>query len=94
MKWRAYPPDVLPLWVTEMDAPLPEPVVWTLIDAIRLGDSGYPAGTAYVEALDEFARKQWAGGGAQRTALVPDVMLGTVEVCGAAVAQPTYAGQG
>jgi cysteine-S-conjugate beta-lyase len=82
MKWRTYPPDVLPLWVAEMDVPLPQPVVRALTDAIALGDTGYPAGTAYAEALDEFARKRWGwqGVAVERTALVPDVMLGIVEV--------------
>ena len=56
MKWRSYPPDVLPLWVAEMDVPLAEPVARALTDAIALGDTGYPVGTGYVAALDEFAR--------------------------------------
>jgi cysteine-S-conjugate beta-lyase len=81
-KWRTYPPDVLPLWVAEMDVPLAEPVARALTDAVALGDTGYPAGTGYAEALDEFARKRWGWDGVDvaRTALVPDVMLGIVEV--------------
>jgi cystathionine beta-lyase len=55
MKWRTYPEDVLPLWVAEMDVPLAEPVVRALTDALALGDTGYPAGTAYAEALAAFA---------------------------------------
>ena len=34
-KWRHYPPDVLPLFVAEMDVPQPEPVVRTVVDAMR-----------------------------------------------------------
>lgn len=81
MKWRTYPDDVLPLWVAEMDVPLAEPVVRAVTDALALGDTGYPAGTAYAEALADFARERWGWDGlaVERTAIVPDVMLGVVE---------------
>lgn len=82
MKWRAYPRDVLPLWVAEMDVPLAEPIVSTITDAVSRGDTGYPAGTGYAEALSEFAARRWSWSGLEvsRTALVPDVMLGIVEM--------------
>lgn len=82
MKWRTYPEDVLPLWVAEMDVPLAEPVARAVTDAIALGDTGYPAGTAYAEALAEFAGKRWGWDdfAVERTAIVPDVMLGIVEM--------------
>ncbi|MFD7280496.1 MalY/PatB family protein [Streptomyces sp. NPDC059862] len=82
MKWRTYPDDVLPLWVAEMDVPLAEPVVRAVTDALALGDTGYPGGTAYAEALADFAQKRWgwAGLAVERTAIVPDVMLGVVEM--------------
>ncbi|MET9381706.1 aminotransferase class I/II-fold pyridoxal phosphate-dependent enzyme [Streptomyces sp. NPDC002928] len=82
MKWRTYPEDVLPLWVAEMDVPLAEPVVRAVTDAMALGDTGYPAGTAYAEALAAFAAGRWGWDGlaVERTAIVPDVMLGVVEM--------------
>ncbi|MFF8833196.1 MalY/PatB family protein [Streptomyces sp. NPDC015131] len=82
VKWRAYPDDVLPLWVAEMDVPLAEPVAEALHRAVALGDTGYPAGTGYTEALAAFARERWDWDGVtvERTRLVPDVMLGIVEV--------------
>ena len=82
MKWRTYPSDVLPLWVAEMDVPLAEPVVRALTGAVAQGDTGYPAGTAYAEALGQFALARWNWDGviAERSAIVPDVMLGIVEV--------------
>ncbi|RPF38880.1 MalY/PatB family protein [Streptomyces sp. TLI_185] len=82
MKWRTYPADVLPLWVAEMDVPLAEPVVRAVTEALGLGDTGYPAGTAYAEALAGFAQKRWGWDGlaVERTAIVPDVMLGVVEM--------------
>ena len=58
-KWRHYPPDVLPLFVAEMDVPQPEPVVRAVTDAMRLGDTGYPSGTAYAEAMAAFAADRW-----------------------------------
>ncbi|WP_367048191.1 MalY/PatB family protein [Streptomyces sp. Je 1-332] len=82
MKWRTYPHDVLPLWVAELDVPLAEPVAEAITEAVALGDTGYPAGTAYAEALAEFSRKRWGWDGlaVERTAIVPDVMLGIVEM--------------
>ncbi|AZQ32483.1 aminotransferase class I/II-fold pyridoxal phosphate-dependent enzyme [Streptomyces cyaneochromogenes] len=82
MKWRTYADDVLPLWVAEMDVPLAEPIVRAVTDALALGDTGYPAGTGYAEALAGFADKRWGWGGlaVERTAIVPDVMLGVVEM--------------
>ncbi|MEE1940259.1 aminotransferase class I/II-fold pyridoxal phosphate-dependent enzyme [Streptomyces sp. TRM 70361] len=81
VKWRAHPEDVLPLWVAEMDVPLAEPVARALTEAVALGDTGYPAGTGYAEALAAFAAERWDWRiGTEHTALVPDVMLGIVEV--------------
>jgi cystathionine beta-lyase len=82
MKWRTYPDDVLPLWVAEMDVPLAEPVARVITDAVALGDTGYPAGTGYAEAFAAFAAERWGWKGlaVERTALVPDVMLGAVEM--------------
>ncbi|KJK49343.1 cystathionine beta-lyase [Lentzea aerocolonigenes] len=81
MKWRYYPEDVLPVWVAEMDVHLAEPVAKAITDAVARGDTGYPAGTAYAEALAEFAKKRWDWAPAvERTAIVPDVMLGVVEM--------------
>ena len=82
MKWREYPADVLPLWVAEMDVLTPEPVAEALVGAVRRGDTGYPFGDGYAEALSDFAVRRWGWDGvvAARTAIVPDVMLGVVEM--------------
>ncbi|MFF7251281.1 MalY/PatB family protein [Embleya sp. NPDC008237] len=81
-KWRAYPEDVLPVWVAEMDVPLAEPIARAIIDAVRLGDTGYASGTGYARALADFAAKRWNWHtlAVERTAIVPDVMLGVVEM--------------
>jgi cystathionine beta-lyase len=41
-KWREYPPDVLPLWVADMDYPCAEPIRRRLQRALDVGDTGYP----------------------------------------------------
>jgi len=81
VKWRAHPTDVLPLWVAEMDVKLAPTVADALRTAIDNGDTGYPSGTAFAEAVSEFAsqRWQWHDLEVSRTAIVPDVMLGVVE---------------
>lgn len=82
MKWRAHADDVLPLWVAEMDVQLAPTVAEALRRAIDIGDTGYPCGTAFAEAVSEFASQRWQWHDLQvgRTAIVPDVMLGAVEM--------------
>lgn len=82
IKWRTHAADVLPLWVAEMDVTLAPPIVEVLTGAIARGDTGYPAGTGYAEALRGFAARRWSWDGLDvaRTALVPDVMMGIVEI--------------
>lgn len=82
-KWRSYPPDVLPLFVAEMDVPLAAPVVEALTTAVSRGDTGYPVGTTtgYAAALAGFAAERWDWSiDVAATSLVPDVMVGIVEV--------------
>lgn len=81
-KWRAYPPDVLPVFVAEMDVPLAEPVARAVTDAIGRGDTGYVAGTGYAEAYAGFAATRWGWTdiAIERTVVVPDVMLGIVDL--------------
>src|SRR5919198_4538500 len=80
-KWRRFAPDVLPAWVAEMDVPVAEPVAQALADAVAVGDTGYPWGATYAEALAEFAAARWGWTvDLGHTAIVPDVMLGVVEV--------------
>ncbi|MEU4345963.1 MalY/PatB family protein [Streptomyces sp. NPDC023838] len=82
MKWRTHSADVLPLWVAEMDVPLAPPVADALREAIDTGDTGYPAGTDFAESLAGFASRRWTWDGValDRTAVIPDVMMGAVQV--------------
>lgn len=41
IKWTAYPEDVLPMWVADMDFPAPEPILTALRAAIEHGIFGY-----------------------------------------------------
>ncbi len=80
-KWRAYPDDVLPVWVAEMDVPAVEAVVTAVADALRRGDTGYAWDGGYAEALATVASERWGWAfDPARTRLVPDVMQGAVEV--------------
>ena len=80
-KWRRFAPDVLPMWVAEMDARIAEPVAEALIRAVRDGDTGYPHGTGYAEAYAAFAADRWGWEPViDHTRLVPDVMIGISEV--------------
>ena len=81
MKWRTHPADVLPLWVAEMDVQLAPPVADALRAAIDAGDTGYPCGVDYALAVRDFAARHWGWDfDVDRTAVVPDVMMGIVEV--------------
>jgi cysteine-S-conjugate beta-lyase len=81
-KWRAADADVLPLWVAEMDVMPARPIVEALRNALDRGDTGYFSGTEYAEAYGAFAADRWGFGGFEvaRSAVVPDVMLGAVEL--------------
>jgi cystathionine beta-lyase len=82
LKWRTHPDDVLPLWVAEMDVAPCGPVVDAVTAAMRRGDTGYAHGLGYADAMAAFAERRWGWSTfpVQRSALVPDVMLGVVEV--------------
>lgn len=79
-KWRAFGDDVLPLWIAEMDVPLADPIAEVLHDVVSSGDTGYPAGRAFAQALAGFAQRRWNWEpDVRRTAMVADVMSGTTE---------------
>lgn len=83
VKWRAFPPDVLPLWVAEQDCVPAEPIVRVVTEAMRRGDTGYVAtGREYAEALASFAVDRWGWHtlDVEQTAIVPDVMIGVTEM--------------
>jgi cysteine-S-conjugate beta-lyase len=60
-KWCMFPPDVLPVWVAEMDFPLAEPIREALADLVARSDAGYaPArDQGLPEAYAAFAAKRY-----------------------------------
>ncbi len=71
---------MLPLWVAEMDT-VPAPVVSRAIrDMLASGDTGYPYGRDYPEALAAFALERWGWSvDVDLIRPVTDVMNGIVE---------------
>lgn len=76
-KWVAYPPDVIPAWVAEMDFPLASPVRAVLHAAVERGDCGYPREGELPAAFAEFAARAFGWSvDPGRVFMVPDVMDG------------------
>ena len=61
VKWSAFPDDVLPLWVAEMDFPLAPAITAALRAALDHGDTGYahPQDGGAARAFAGFARDTW-----------------------------------
>jgi cysteine-S-conjugate beta-lyase len=76
-KWTAFPADVLPAFVAEMDLPLAPAVSAALLEAVQIGDAGYANDLHAAEAFAAFAAARWAWDpDPRRIAVVPDVMGG------------------
>lgn len=79
LKWTAFEGDVIPAWVAETDFRPARPVRDALIEAVEIGDTGYPnpEATGLGEAFAGFARRQldWTVDPGQVTA-VADVVGG------------------
>lgn len=81
-KWQAFGPDVLPLWVAELDFELAPAITATLAEAVRRSDTGYAWQIAeFGRALAGFAGERW-GWQVDPTAVYPvsDVGVGVVEL--------------
>ena len=60
VKWRAYPPDVLPLFVAEMDYPVAEPIREAIAARVAASDLGYAFAPGRMgEAFAGFAERHW-----------------------------------
>lgn len=59
IKWQRFEPDVLPMFVAEMDAHLADPIRERLERALRDGDTGYPQLPSYQEGFASFAHDTW-----------------------------------
>ena len=80
-KWVAHPPDVLPAFIAEMDVPLADPIRRALHQAVDAGDLGYTEPGRLPEAFAGLVaeRHGWEVDAAD-VHVVPDVMVGVVEV--------------
>lgn len=58
-KWQAFDPDILPLWVAEMDVAMHPAVKDALAAAADRGDTGYPSGHGYADAFAAMASDVW-----------------------------------
>jgi cysteine-S-conjugate beta-lyase len=59
IKWRRYDPDVLPLWIAEMDTRPCPAVADAVTSAMSRGDTGYAGDEGYAAALAELAEAEW-----------------------------------
>lgn len=81
IKWRRFAPDVLPLFVAEMDYELAPAIVDEVTQALAEGDTGYleapgPLGPAFAD----FARESWGWAlDPDRMHLATDVTVGMLE---------------
>lgn len=81
IKWRAYDPDVIPVWVAEMDCVPCDPVVEAIEGALHRGDVGYAAPGPLEEAFAHFAKDRWDWAvDPGRAMMLPDVMIGVGEL--------------
>jgi len=81
-KWRAFPADVIPLPVAEMDFPVAEPIRKTLREMIDKSDLGYLGAIPEMgQAFSGFAARRWGWeANPSQVRIGADVGVGVVEV--------------
>lgn len=99
MKWGRYEPDVLPLWVAEMDVAVPPGIRAAFDRILDLGDLGYPGYDSLPRAFVRFSAANWGLDLEQRRVMpCADVMSGishlvdllTPQDCEVAINPPIY----
>ena len=79
-KWRAYPQDVIPAWIAEMDVELAPPIAEALHAAVSRSDTGYRWAGDLPAALAGFALARWGWHvDPEQVVVVPDVVTGICE---------------
>lgn len=100
VKWTAYGPDVLPLWVAESDVDLAPPIGAVLAERLTESDTGYAWADGLPQAYADFAARRWdLGVDPARVYVLQDVMRGVLELLrvgtapgdGVVVNPPVYA---
>jgi cysteine-S-conjugate beta-lyase len=80
-KWRAFPEDVLPAWVAEMDYPIAEPIKRALARAIDLDDAGYADPRGLGGSFAPWAHARWGWDVRPTDVMVaPDVVTALTEL--------------
>lgn len=78
VKWHAYEPDVLPMWVADLDFQSPEPVIRALRERVEHGIFGYPR--SMPELIETIAARMGTRYGwhvsPQEVVLIPGVITG------------------
>jgi cysteine-S-conjugate beta-lyase len=87
-KWRKYPPDVLPLWVADMDFPSPPAVVQALRERVEHGFFGYLTESPELPAVvaARVAKRYGWRVSPEAVVLVPGVNVANNFACGALAA--------
>ena len=81
VKWSAHAPDVLPLFIAEMDAAPCPAVVDAVTAAVARGDTGYAWTLPYAAAYASFADVEWGWSfDPGSTTSVTDVLTGIVHL--------------
>ncbi len=81
VKWRAFDPDVLPLWVAESDVDLAPPVKEALAELVERSDTGYAGLAGTAEAYAGFAHRRWdLEVDPANVCVVPDILRGVLEL--------------
>lgn len=81
-KWRAFPPDVIPMPVAEMDFPIAPPIKELLHSMVEKSDLGYLGAIPELgEAFSSFAAKRWNWSvDPSMVRVATDVGVGVVEI--------------
>ncbi len=81
VKWRAFDPDVLPLWVAESDVDLAPPIQRVLAEMVAGSDTGYVGLAGAAEAYAGFAGRRWdLAVDPDDVCVVPDILRGVLEL--------------
>ncbi len=81
VKWRAFDPDVLPLWVAESDVDLAPPIRAALAELVERSDTGYAGQAGAAEAYVGFAKRRWdLAVDPANVVVVPDILRGVLEL--------------
>lgn len=89
-KWNYYNPEVLPLWVADMDFPVAEPIRQAIRDYTLTDDFGYPVSTGIPGLLhsvsDHFERRHGVRFSPEQiyptSGIIPALYLGTTALAG------------